>query len=78
MPEQERLRVRAVAKARDYLMAKIYLLRRPKTNIQILQQNLLLKCGATTIVLIRSKWDRGVRLRLRPSDYPASSRAPSI
>ena len=43
MPEQERLRTRAVAKARDYLMAKIYLLRRPKTNIQILQQNLLLK-----------------------------------
>ena len=43
MPEQERLRVRAIAKARDYLMAKIYLLRRPKTNIQILQQNLLLK-----------------------------------
>ena len=43
MPEQERLRIRAVAKTRDYLMAKIYLLRRPKTNIQILQQNLLLK-----------------------------------
>ena len=42
-PELERLRVKAVAKAREYLMAKIYALRKPKTNIQILQQNMLLR-----------------------------------
>jgi hypothetical protein len=29
--------------ARDFLMQKLYALRRPKTNIQILQQNVLLK-----------------------------------
>ncbi|KAK9819744.1 hypothetical protein WJX72_001832 [[Myrmecia] bisecta] len=42
-PELERLRVRAIGKARDYLMTRIYALRKPKTNIQILQQNVLLK-----------------------------------
>jgi len=42
-PELERLRVKAVAKAREYLMARIYALRKPKTNIQILQQNMLLR-----------------------------------
>ena len=34
-PELERLRFRAIAKARDFLMAKIYNLRKPKTNIQV-------------------------------------------
>lgn len=43
-PELEKLRVRAVGKARDCLMQRIYSLRKPKTNIQILQQNVLLKC----------------------------------
>lgn len=43
MPELERLRVKAAGKARDHLMGNIYALRRPKTNIQILQQSLLLK-----------------------------------
>ncbi len=75
MPEQERLRVRAIAKARDYLMAKIYLLRRPKTNIQILQQNLLLKCGVTTIVLLNSQENGDVDARPWPCDYLASFRA---
>ena len=36
--------MRAVGKARDCLMQRIYSLRKPKTNIQILQQNVLLKC----------------------------------
>ena len=30
-------------KARDFLLTKLYLLRKPKTNVQILQQNVLLK-----------------------------------
>ena len=42
-PELEKLRVRAVGKCREYLMQRIYALRKPKTNIQILQQNVLLK-----------------------------------
>lgn len=43
IPEFERLRVKAVYKAREFLMQKLYALKRPKTNIQILQQNVLLK-----------------------------------
>ncbi|KAG0589994.1 hypothetical protein M758_1G061400 [Ceratodon purpureus] len=43
IPELERLRVKAVYKAREFLMQKLYALKRPKTNIQILQQNVLLK-----------------------------------
>ena len=43
MPELGRLRVKAAGKVRDHLMSNIYALRRPKTNIQILQQSLLLK-----------------------------------
>lgn len=42
-PELEKLRVKAISKSRDYLMQRIYALRKPKTNIQILQQNVLLK-----------------------------------
>jgi vacuolar protein sorting-associated protein 52 len=42
-PELGRLRAKAVAKAREYLMSRIYALRKPKTNIQILQQNMLLR-----------------------------------
>lgn len=42
-PELEKLRVKAVTKAREYLMTRIYSLRKPKTNIQILQQNMLLR-----------------------------------
>ena len=42
-PELEKLRIKAVSKSRDYIMQRIYALRKPKTNIQILQQNVLLK-----------------------------------
>ncbi|EFJ12526.1 hypothetical protein SELMODRAFT_446594 [Selaginella moellendorffii] len=42
-PEFEKLRLRSVAKGRDYIIQRIYALRKPKTNIQILQQNVLLK-----------------------------------
>ena len=42
-PELERLRVQAVHKVRDFLIHRLYALRKPKTNIQILQQNVLLK-----------------------------------
>ena len=42
-PELERLRVKAAAKVREFLLQRFYGLRKPKTNIQILQQNVLLK-----------------------------------
>lgn len=43
LPVLENLRAKAVAKAREYLLARIYSLRRPKTNVSIIQHNVLLK-----------------------------------
>ncbi|KAE8022213.1 hypothetical protein FH972_008036 [Carpinus fangiana] len=42
-PELEKLRQKAVSKLFDFIVQKLYALRKPKTNIQILQQNVLLK-----------------------------------
>ncbi|XP_057494357.1 vacuolar protein sorting-associated protein 52 A-like [Actinidia eriantha] len=42
-PELERLRQKAVSKAFEFIVQKLYALRKPKTNIQILQQSVLLK-----------------------------------
>lgn len=42
-PELEKLRAKAAARSRDFLLQRIYSLRKDKTNIQILQQNVLLK-----------------------------------
>ncbi|KAK8923468.1 hypothetical protein KSP39_PZI019150 [Platanthera zijinensis] len=42
-PELERLRQKSVSKVFEFMVQKLYALRRPKTNIQILQQNVLLK-----------------------------------
>ncbi|KAJ7978186.1 Vacuolar protein sorting-associated protein 52 A [Quillaja saponaria] len=42
-PELEKLRQKAVSKAFDFTVQKLYALRKPKTNIQILQQSVLLK-----------------------------------
>ena len=39
VPELERLKATACAKSREFLMARFYSLRKPKTNVQILQQN---------------------------------------
>lgn len=35
-PELERLKVKAVARCRDFLMDRIYDMRRPKTNLPVL------------------------------------------
>lgn len=40
-PEVERLRTKAVARIRDFLLRKINALKTPKTNLQILQNNVL-------------------------------------
>lgn len=42
-PVIEKLRLKAVSKVREFLLQKIYQLRRPRTNIQIIQQNVLLR-----------------------------------
>lgn len=42
-PKLERLRLKAVTKARDYFLHKIAELRRPKTHVQMLQRHGLLK-----------------------------------
>ena len=42
-PELEKLRLKAVQKVKDFLLLKIGSLKVKKTNIQILQQNVLLK-----------------------------------
>ncbi|XP_042501936.1 vacuolar protein sorting-associated protein 52 A-like [Macadamia integrifolia] len=42
-PELEKLRQKAVSKVFEFIVQKLYALRKPKTNIQILQQNVLLK-----------------------------------
>ncbi|KAG2482867.1 hypothetical protein HYH03_018212 [Edaphochlamys debaryana] len=39
----EKLRVRAVTKVREHMLNKVYQLKRPKTNVQIIQQSVLLK-----------------------------------
>ncbi|KAH9626897.1 hypothetical protein KSS87_002297 [Heliosperma pusillum] len=42
-PELERLRQKALSKVFEFIVQKLYALRKPKTNIQILQQSVLLK-----------------------------------
>jgi hypothetical protein len=46
LPELERLKVKAISKIRDYFASKYKDLRRPKTNIQMLQQSALVKYAA--------------------------------
>ncbi|XP_050238842.1 vacuolar protein sorting-associated protein 52 A [Mercurialis annua] len=42
-PELEKLRQKAVSKVFEFIVQKLHALRKPKTNIQILQQSVLLK-----------------------------------
>ncbi|KAB1210996.1 Vacuolar protein sorting-associated protein 52 A [Morella rubra] len=50
-PELEKLRQKAVSKVFDFIVQKLYALRKPKTNIQILQQNVLLKYKTWQLVV---------------------------
>ncbi|KAF7153126.1 hypothetical protein RHSIM_Rhsim01G0101300 [Rhododendron simsii] len=50
-PELERLRQKAVSKVFEFIVQKLYALRKPKTNIQILQQSVLLKYKAYRYVI---------------------------
>lgn len=42
-PELEKLRTKAVARIKDFLLDKINALKKPKTNLQILQRNVLVR-----------------------------------
>jgi len=42
-PQLENLRAKAVSRVKDFLLAKINQLKKPKTNLQILQNNVLVK-----------------------------------
>lgn len=42
-PELEKLRVKAVSRIKDFLLQKINTLKKPKTNLQILQRNVLVR-----------------------------------
>lgn len=43
LPEYEKLKIRAVSKTRDYFIHQFQALRKPKTNVQVVQQSSLLK-----------------------------------
>jgi vacuolar protein sorting-associated protein 52 len=43
LPDLERLKIRAIAKTRDYFIAQFQALRKPKTNVQMVQQNSLVR-----------------------------------
>jgi hypothetical protein len=43
LPDLEKLKIKAVAKARDYFIGQFHALRKPKTNVQVLQQTALVK-----------------------------------
>ena len=42
-PELEKLRTKAVSRIKDFLLQKIMALKKPKTNLQILQRNVLVR-----------------------------------
>lgn len=46
LPELEKLKVKAISKIKDYLTAQFMAIRKPKTNIQMVQQNSLVKYSA--------------------------------
>mmetsp|Transcript_10512 Transcript_10512/g.23326 ORF Transcript_10512/g.23326 Transcript_10512/m.23326 type:complete len:663 (-) Transcript_10512:102-2090(-) len=43
LPEFEKLKIKAISKIRDYMTAQFTAIRKPKTNIQMVQQNALVK-----------------------------------
>lgn len=50
-PQLEKLRVKAVGKVRSFLLHQIETLKEPKTNIQVLQQHVLLKYSKVSPLL---------------------------
>lgn len=46
LPEFEKLKIKAISKIKDYLTSQFAAIRKPKTNIQMVQQNSLVKYAA--------------------------------
>lgn len=64
LPELEKLKLRAIAKSRDYFIGQFSSLRKPKTNVQIIQQNSLLKFAPLLLFIQREMPSVGDELRL--------------
>jgi hypothetical protein len=62
-PELDKLKLKAVAKIREFLLNKVYSLRKPKTNVQIIQQNILIKYKYLTRFLIKYSPETALELR---------------
>lgn len=62
-PELERLRQKSVSKVFEFMAQKLSALRRPKTNIQILQQNVLLKYKY--VILFLKEHDKDIYTQIR-------------
>lgn len=63
LPDLEKLKIRAITKARDYFLLQFQALRKPKTNVQIVQQNLLCKYAPLLQFVIREAPSAGDDLR---------------
>jgi len=63
LPDLERLRLRAVAKAREYMLLKIGELRKPKTNVQMIQKTGLLKYHHLMTFLMESSPEVAMEIR---------------
>ena len=63
LPDLEKLKIRAITKARDYFLMQFQALRKPKTNVQIVQQNLLIKYAPLLQFVIREAPSAGDDLR---------------
>ncbi|KAG6422134.1 hypothetical protein SASPL_118697 [Salvia splendens] len=66
-PELEKLRQKAVSKVFDFMVQKLTALRKPKTNVQILQQSVLLKykCFDKYVILFMKEHGKEVYLDVR-------------
>lgn len=63
VPELEKLRLKAVSKVREYFLHKIGELRKPKTNVQMIQKTALLKYGHLMRFLMEKAPEVGEEVR---------------
>ena len=63
LPDLEKLKIRAITKARDYFLLQFQALRKPKTNVQMVQQNSLSKYALLLQFVMREAPSAGEDLR---------------
>ncbi|PRP88445.1 hypothetical protein PROFUN_03162 [Planoprotostelium fungivorum] len=49
----DKLKIKAIARIREFLLYRVFSLRKPKTNVQIIQQTILIKYKASSLFLIQ-------------------------